>query len=83
MEHRAFDIGQLVNDAPKQIPTHVGGWLKLLVGARAGRAQQIATIGCLEIDTDWRVLRGSGPDASLFEIVLRRERGSLNHSAAL
>src|SRR5262249_15532250 len=83
MQHRAFDVGQLVDDLAKQIPAHVGWRLELLIGARAGRAQKIAAICGLEVDADRSVRGGRRADAGPLEIALRRECGCLSHSAAL
>ena len=56
-------FGHLVDDLREQLPAHVGRRLELLVGARAGRAQQIAAVGRLEIEADRRRLRRCAPGA--------------------
>ena len=57
MHHRAFEMRDLVDDRGEQRPAHVGRRLELGIGARTGRAQEIAAVGGLEIDADRQPLR--------------------------
>src|SRR3974390_780618 len=52
MQHDPGKVGQLVDNRPEQVPTHICWRLGLLVSARAGGAQQIAAIGDFQVDTD-------------------------------
>ena len=57
MQDRALQVRNLIDDRDEQLPAHVGGGLELGVGARAGRAQEIAAVCGLEIDADRRAAR--------------------------
>ena len=59
VQHHPLDFGKLIDDAGEQLPAHVGGRLQLLIGARAGGAQQIAAVRRLQIEAD-RVRGGDG-----------------------
>ncbi len=66
VQHRAFELRDLVDDGREQRPAHVRRRLELGIGARAGRAQEIAAVGRLEIDADrqpFRLLAAPGIDA--------------------
>ena len=71
MQDRAFDVGHLIDDRAEQLPAHVGGRLELLVGARAGRAQQVAAVRDLQIETDRLAHRGAAHRAHAFEVTAR------------
>ncbi len=53
VQHDAGDVGDLVDDAREQLPAHVGFGLERVVGARAGRAQEVAAVGRLQIKAHW------------------------------
>ena len=52
VQHRALQLGNLVDDRREQRPAHIGRRLERFIGARACRAQQIAAICRLQIDAD-------------------------------
>ena len=52
VQHDAGNIRVLVDDRCKQLPAHIAGWFERLEGARAGRAQQVAAVGRLQIKAD-------------------------------
>ena len=54
MQHRAHEIGNLVDNRREQVPAQVGRRLELLIGARTGRAQEIAAVGHFQIKADRR-----------------------------
>src|SRR5258707_2465554 len=57
VEHGTFYIGKRVEDFREQLPAHVGGRFKLLVGPRASGTQEIASIGGFKVNAD-RQTRG-------------------------
>ena len=71
----------------EQLPAHVGRRLELGIGARAGRAQEIAAVGGLEIDADRQPLRLlAAPGIDALEIAPRIDRlpgGDFGHDASL
>ena len=56
MQHRTLGLRNLIHDAGEQIPAHVGRRLQVGVGARAGRAKQVAAVRGLKIQADRRTL---------------------------
>src|SRR5712691_10071822 len=72
VQNRALEIGDLIDDQGEQLPAHVGRRLELLVGARARRAQQVAAVRRLQIDTDRKPFRAIGARlADALEIAAR------------
>ena len=56
VEDDAGDVRILVDERGEELPGHVGFGLELLVGARAGGAEEIAAVGGLEVEADGFVL---------------------------
>ncbi len=84
VQDRALEVGNLIDDRGEQLPAHVGGRLELLVGARARRAQQVAAVGRLQIDTDRKPFRAIGArlaDALEIAAGIDFRRGQRRHGA--
>ena len=58
--------GNLIDDRGEQLPAHVRRRLELLIGARAGGAEQIAAVRRLQIEADRQLLGTSAARASRF-----------------
>jgi len=56
VEDDASDVWILVDEGGEELPWHVGFGFELLVGARAGCAEEVAAVGGLEIEADRLVL---------------------------